>query len=315
MIDVYQKQVFETRETICQVTHNDRLLLECSKVLKNEISEFRKTSSALRRAGILPETYNKSELWHLICSTFSPDSTKRSVTRQKLLIMQLNWLASDEIVCNLRGRLGNMNYTGEINLKRLRRDEQKFQRQLEKASAFMEGATQVRFINFTKRIGDYKGQLKTAREARIFGEEAQRHIRNLSNDLKEITFWGSGEGALPGENDDRANALLERIFESVINACIHLCGFKNEVSEFTTSRDLDLHFQAVMHFRTDFFNCLTADWVESRKLRMTGFCVQKTVDSLGMLMKGLNSRILKMEEELEIIHEESSAILMVAEKI
>ncbi|GAO29740.1 hypothetical protein [Geofilum rubicundum] len=315
MIDVYQKQVFETRETICQVTHHDRLLLECSKVLKNEISELRKTSSALRRAGILPETYNKSQLWHLICSTFSPDSTKRSVTRQKLLIMQLNCLASEEIVYNLSRRLENMSYSGEINLKRIRRDEQKFQRQLEKASELMEGSTQVRFINFTKKIGDYKGQLKAAREARIHGEAAHRHLRNLSNDLREITFWGSGEAALPGENDDHANALLERMFESVINACIHLCGFKSEVNEFAQSRDLDLHFQAVMHFRTDFFNCLTADWVESRKLRMTGFCVQKTVDSLGMLMKGLSSRILKIEEELEIIHEESSAILMVAEKV
>ncbi len=48
---------------------------------------------------------------------------------------------------------------------------------------------------------------------------------------------------------------------------------------------------------------------------MTGFCVQKTVDSLGMLMQGLNSRIFKMEEELEIIYEESSIILKVAEKI
>jgi hypothetical protein len=315
MIDVYQKQVFETRETICQVTHNDRLLQECNKVLKNEITEFRKTSSALRRAGILPETYNKTQLWHLICSTFSPDSTKRNVTRQKILNLQLNWLASEKIVFNLSRRLENMSYTGEINMKRIRRADQKFQRQLEKVSSFMEGPTQVRFITFTNKTGDYKGRIKTARAARVFGEEAHRHLRNLSNDLREITFWGSCEGDLPAESDVHANSLLQGVFESVVNACIHLCAFKNEVSEFNKTRDLDLHFQTVMNFRADFFNCLTADWVESRKLRMTVFCVQKALDSLDMLMKGLNSRILKMEEELEIIHKENSAILMVAEKV
>jgi hypothetical protein len=315
MIDVYQKQVFETRETICQVTHNDRLLQECNKIFKNEISDFRKTTTALKRAGIFPEDFSKLQLWRLISTTFETVADKRSVSQQRLLLLQLKWLASDAIVSSLGSRLAKMNFTGEINIKRIRRDEQKYQHLLEKEAAFMEGSTQVRFINFTNKMGDYKGSLSIARAARELGEEAHRYLRILSEHLKEITFWGKGTGERPAANDHTTNALLEQIFISVINAYVHLCAFKTEVSEFAHSRDLDLHFQAVMHFKDNFFNCLIADWVEARKLRMTGFCVQKTVDSLGMLMQGLNSRIFKLDEELEIIHEESSAILLVAEKI
>ncbi len=304
MIDVYQKQVFETRETICQVTHNDRLLQECNKIFKDEISEFRKTTTALKRAGITPKDLSTSKLWHLVCTS-----------QPNLLLMQLKWLASDAIVSDLAMRLEKMNFTGEINLKRIRRDEQKYQRLLEKEASFMEASTQMRFITFTNKMGDYMGSLSATRAARLLGEAAHGHLRILSDHLKEISFWGNNERDRPAASDYTTNVLLERVFNSVINAYIHLCAFKTEVSEFTQSRDLDLHFQAVMHFKANFFNCLIGDWLEVRKLRMTGFCVQKTVDSLGMLMQGLNSRILKMEEELEIIHEESSAILMVAEKV
>lgn len=315
MIDVYQKQVFETRETLCQVTHNDRLLQACNKILKDEISEFKKTSTALKRAGITPQNLNKKQLWRLICTTFDPEAGKRSVTQQKLFLLQLNWLASEAIVSNLTRRVAKMSFTGEINLRRLRRDEEKYQRLLEKEAAFMEGQTQVRFMTFTNKMGDYKGSLTTARAARELGEEAYVYLRMVADSLKEITFWGKGEGPRPAACDLQANALLERIFNSVINAHIYFCAFKTEVSEFAQSRDLGLHFQSVMHFKANFFNCIIADWVEARKLRMTGFSVQKSVDSLGMLMQGLKSRIFKMEEELEIIHEECSAILMVEEKI
>ena len=304
MIDVYQKQVFETRQTICQVTHNDHLLQECNKNFKVEISEFRKTLAALKRAGITPHNLIKFQLWRLICTT-----------QPKMLLMQLNWLASDTIVSILSRRLEKMNFTGEINLRRIRRDEQKYQRLLEKEAAFLEGPSQLRFVTFTNKIGDYQGRLITARAARELGDIAHGYLHMVTESLKEITYWGNSDGARPAPNDLYANALLERIFNSVINAYIHLCAFKTEVGEFSQSRDLDLHFQTVMYFKTNFFNCLMADWEEARKLRMTGFCVQQTIDSLGMLMQGLKSRIFKMEEELDIIQEESSAILLVAERV
>lgn len=315
MIDVYQKQVFETRETLCQVTHNDRLLHESNKIFKDEISDFKKTTTALKRGGFSPQELTKLQLWRLISSTFETEADRQNTSRQRLLLLQLKWLASDAVVLSLGRRLEKMSYTGEMNLKRIRREEQKYQRLLEKEAAFMEGSTQVRFITFTKKMGDYHGSLRNAVAARELGEEAHRYLRIVVENLKEISCWGNGEETRPAANDHYTNALLEKIFISVINAYVHLCAFKTEVTEFAQSRDFHLHFQTVMHFKDNFFNCLIADWVEARKLRMTGFCVQKTVDSLGMLMQGLNSRIFKMEEELEIIQEECSAIMMVAEKV
>ncbi len=241
MIDVYQKQVFETRETLCKVTHNDRLLLESNKFFKDEISEFRKTTTALKKAGITPRDLSTSKLWQLVCTS-----------QPNFLLMQLRWLASDAIVSDLALRLEPMKYTGEINFKRLRRDEQKYQRLLEREVAFMEPSTQMRFITFTNKIGDYKGSLSTAHAARKLGEAAHGHLRLLSNHLKEITYWGNGEEDRPAAGDYYANALLERVFNSAMNAVIHLCAFKTEVSEFRQSRDLHLHFQAVLHFKSSF---------------------------------------------------------------
>jgi hypothetical protein len=314
MIHIYQKQVFETRETICQVERNDRLLQACNQIFKDEVAEFRNSSATLKRAGISPRNIVKTQLWRLICTSLEPSAGSRSVMQQKDLNLQLNWLASETLVSNIALRLEKMSFTGEIALRRIRREEQKYQRLLEKEVAFMDNATQVRFMTFTNKIGDIKGGLTTAHVARQLGDEAHGYLRLLTERLREITFWGKSEGARPEPNEAHANELLEQIFDSLINATIHLCAFKTEVSALVQSRDLDLHFQAVLHFRTKFFNCITSDWVEARKLRMTGFCVQNTIDSLGMLMQGLKSRIRKMEEELEIIQEECSAILMVTEK-
>jgi hypothetical protein len=66
---------------------------------------------------------------------------------------------------------------------------------------------------------------------------------------------------------------------------------------------------ALREFKDNFFNSLLSDWVEQRKVRMCSFGVQKNIEALDLLLQGLRTKKKRTEEELEILQEESRAIM------
>ncbi|WP_088653675.1 hypothetical protein [Geofilum rhodophaeum] len=309
MLNVYQNEVFETRKAFRRVVHHDRLLQECNKNLKKELAQVRKAATSLRRASIDTEALHPGRLWTLMYEDLGKLALKRRLNRQKVLFVQLNWMAGNAVLEESTRYMERIKGGSRYRRRSIQNREEKVKKLMEQETVALGEQAQIRLMHFTSKMGDCKGQLLTLAEAIALGVEAKSKLHELSLALKGLRFWGNGDQELPEPHDVEANMAFEHIFQLVVPTHILLCGFRNEAFDFINTRDFELHMEALKDFKDSFFNALLSDWVEQRKVRMCSFGVQKNIEALDLLLQGLRTKKKRTEEELEILHEESRAIM------
>lgn len=309
MLNVYQNEVFETRKALRRVVHHDRLLQECNKMLKKELAQLRKAATALRRASVDTEVLHPGRLWTHMYDDLSKLALKRRLNRQKVLFVLLSWMAGNAVLKESTRYMERIKDGSRYRRRSIQNREDKVRKLMEQETVALGEQAQIRLMHFTSKMGDNKGQLMTLAEAISLGAEAKSKLHELSLALKGLRFWGNGDLELPEPDDVEANMALEHIFGLVVPIHVLLCAFRNEAFDFVMTRDFELHMAALREFKDNFFNSLLSDWVEQRKVRMCSFGVQKNIEALDLLLQGLRTKKKRTEEELEILQEESRAIM------
>src|SRR5690554_6457593 len=159
MLNIYQNEVFETRKALRRVVHHDRLLQECNKILKKELAQLRKAATSLRRASVDTEALHPGRLWTHMYDDLSKLALKRRLNRQKVLFVQLSWLAGNAVLAESSRHMERIKGGSRYRRRSIQNREEKVRKLMEQETAGLGEQAQIRLMHFTNKMGDCKGQL------------------------------------------------------------------------------------------------------------------------------------------------------------
>jgi uncharacterized coiled-coil protein SlyX len=303
MFQDFQQQIFETRKIIRHHIHQNLLYDRCLEALKSERSGFRKAETRLKKVGFGFDTNKEVSLRYLFYEVLT--IREKEEERRNLIYMKLNQMAGGRIIQYLTRRVDAFSEL-KSNIKAIETREKKLLQQIDKKVSSLDGANIRSFARFIYRIGDLDADLTEAQTTLELGKKVRDQLTELIQKLKEIDIWGFEEWM---EDKGSQQDITNEVFDHSVNAHMLLCGFKNELHEFSEGRDLKLHLDAISGFKDVFFNNLIIDWMEGSKIKLSAFYARKTLNSLDALLQGLNSRIIKTESELSVTKQEFNALL------
>ncbi len=301
--------ISETRRTIRHQIHQKHVYNNCHQSLRIERSNFKKAEDRLKRHGFgvdLDSTLSLRQVFETILK--DPEHQKKKTPRNQLFT-KLNQMAGERIIDYLNNRV-SFRSQAELDLKLIEKKEKKAINSLDKLLKDYKTVNSFQVVHFALTIENLKADLSELASANKLGLRAAKELKELKKHLTFIHDWG-----LWRETDELSETLLpekdisDTIFDHVVEIHMLLCSFKNELLVFPESRDLILHLEAISDFKNTFFNYLIVDWIEEVKIKLCSAYVRKTLNSLNALLKGLDARIIKTENELSVTTQEQKAIL------
>lgn len=224
--------------------------------------------------------------------------------QQELLISELNFRASKDIVPFLSQRLLGFK-KGLDRLSTLISSQKKLVIKLAKISSNSSVPKAYTLVNYILKIGDLTADMEELVSAIILGEEVKKTLTLIVRQLQKTENWGVKE-----ENEDSQDSInaINEVFKHVVTCEMFICSFKNELREFSAGRDLNFHYDSLADFKSSFFNFLILDWVNEKKIKLSLNYSRKVLNSLGAIMKGLEVKKGRIENEISVTSTEKDAI-------
>lgn len=299
------KQVSETRKHIRFRKHQKALYAKCLSALKSEQLAYRKADTRLKKVRVGFPSSSINSIFLLFHEVLDNHAVGRQQTREELLLLRLNQLAGGQIISFLSERVAYMQQV-DLTVKSLETSERGLISALEKQAALLSDRKAASLARFVFKLEDLKIDLSEANSAIELGEKARLHLVDIIRKSRDVQAWGN----IPSETGEEAplNQIPNELFSHATEGHMLLCAFKNELGEFSQGRDLELHTESLAGFKEAYFRSLILDWLEEGKVKGSTHLVRKKLNSLEAMLKGLKSKAVKIENEIEVISKEIDSI-------
>lgn len=302
MIQSFSIQISEIHQKIREEQHRLHMFERCIFTLQNERKTLKQAQSLINKKSQLKQNHKN------ICSLFqfvlNNEELGRINSRQSILISELNLRAATKIIPFLNGRLGDLEDKSQ-RLRTLIAMEKRVIIQFEKLAAKNKISNAHMLTNYFLKTADLKTDLSELNSARQLANNARENLIALIHHLQSIKELCLPDNAIPTGLDK----VLNQIFVLVIEVEMFLCALKNELKEFSAGRVMNFHLDALVEFKASFFNYLIADWISYGKIKRSGVYCKNLFNSLEALMKGLEKRNGRIENELSLITLEKEAMI------
>ncbi len=300
----YLNQIKELRKAIRLSSYHKKLYGQCLHSFKEHASIIKKAETKLRKVGLGKDETLPNNLAHLFSVWAESKNIKTQKRKQDLVKTKLMQLASIKVHAFLQERVNSL-WEEKRLLKGLITQEKKAIEKLE---------TEIRQINDPK-ISSFVPFIISVENLTIDQEET-KNIYNLGSTalekLNETIKCLLSISEIPIsqiENNSNEGKITSQAFFTTVDAFMYLCAFKNELSQYAENRDLQLHLESLKEFMITFINHLVLDWTEHKKIRQSLLHIRKTANITEALLKGLTSKITKINSELSLTSQELNAIL------
>lgn len=302
MIQSFSIQITEIHQKIREEQHRLHMFERCIFTLQNERKTLKQVQSLINKKYQLKQNHKN------ICSLFqfvlNNEELERINSRQSILTSELNLRAATKIIPFLNGRLGDLEGKSQ-RLRTLIAMEKRVIVQFEKLAAKNTISNAHMLTNYFLKTADLKSDLNELNSARQLANNAHENLVELIHHLQSIKELSLPDNAIPTGLDK----VLNQVFDLVIEVEIFLCALKNELKEFSAGRDMNFHLDALVEFKASFFNYLIADWISYGKIKRSGVYCKNLFNSLEALMKGLEKKNGRIENELSLITLEKEAMI------
>lgn len=302
MIQSINNNISEIHNKIRTEQHRLHLHERCLETLKLEKRILKQSENLIKK-----KIRNRNEFTNFY-SLFehildNPEYGKVNA-QQELLISELNFRASTNIVPFLSQRLSGFK-NGVNRLSSLISSQKKLVIKLEKISNSSSVPKAYTLVNYILKIGDLTADMEELVSAIILGEEVKKTLILIVRQLQKTENWGIKE---ENENSQDSIFAINEVFNHVVTCEMFICSFKNELREFSAGRDLNFHYDSLADFKSTFFNFLILDWVNEKKIKLSLNYSRKVLNSIEAIMKGLEVKKGRIENEISVTSTEKDAI-------
>lgn len=302
MIQSFSIQISEIHQKIREEQHRLHLFERCIFTLQNERKVLKQSQSLINKKSQLKQ--NQKSICSLFQFVLFNEELGRINSRQSILTSELNLRAATKIIPFLNSRLDYLEGKSQ-RLRTLIAMEKRLIVQFEKLAAKNKIYNAHILVNFFLKTADLKSDLNELISARQLANNARENLAALIHRLQAIRELCLPDNSTPTGLDK----FLNQVFDLVIEVEMYLCALKNELKEFSAGREMNFHLDALVDFKTSFFNYLIADWISYGKIKRTGVYCKNLFNSLEALMKGLEKKNGRIENELSLITLEKEAMI------
>ncbi|MFO8000966.1 MAG: hypothetical protein R6U46_06975 [Marinilabilia sp.] len=280
----------ETQKQEALLRYNQ--LLE--KNLKAELRKQKKAETALGRKsipGFDAHAINQySGLKSFFFAVFEKQEKEKEKKRAEFIESSLYYNASSEIIDFFKDEQQKLakQLKAPKEVKSLQRIVSKIKSGTLDKYYYQEVSTMFQFVDRSARIEAVDEEL-----GRVInmGEEALTILRKIIKDLKQEENWGSWEDFFSKNSDpDKIPPTgMDFAYEKAPQADARTRAFSMLVEPFIEGRDMKLHAGNLQDLIESFINNMVYDWKYNSKPKNTLSKTSQTLNSLNMVLHGLNS--------------------------
>ena len=304
MFNTYHNQIKELRKAIRLSAYHKELYEECFDSYKEHTSIIKKTDTQLRKVESGKEAEFPSDMVFLFTDWIESKNIRSKKKQQELINAKLTQMASIYVQSFLKDRVASLSEEKRL-LKGLETQERLVVEKLEKEIHKNNDPKVSSIIPFIISVENLKIDEEETQNIYDLGSGALVKLKESIKDLSKISEFPVS--ILEDNSENGKNAF--RTFFMVVEAYMFMCAFKNELKQYTDSRDLHIHLDSLKEFMSTYINLLIIDWTEHKKIRQSLQHIRNTINIVETLLAGLNKKIIKIKSELTLTSEELNAIL------
>jgi hypothetical protein len=283
--------------------YQKKLYDKCIFSYREHLSIIKKTETKLKKVGSGRHDVPKKDLHDIFNKWLVTDKIRTIHRRQEIVAARLSQIASLKVAHYLKQRIDDLSKEKRL-LKGLESQEAKVIAKLEKKIQDIKDPKVTCFMPFILNTENLAIDLKEIKATLFLGEMAHKNLTKAIKIMKPLSETNADDfSALPQRGE-----LAYTAFTDCVEAYMNLCAFRNELSQYVETRDLQLHLDTIPNFMSTLINQLILDWIESKHFKLSLFHIRKTINIVEALLQGLNVKKNKVEGELAITTQELDAI-------
>jgi hypothetical protein len=303
MFQAYLSELKELRYAIRKVLYQKILYDKCNVSYREHLSIIKKTETKLKKVGSGRNDEPKKDLHYIFNRWLGTNKIRTKHRRQEILTARLSQIASLKVADYLKQRIDDLSKEKRL-LKGLEGQEAKVITKLGKKLQEIKDPKVASFMPFIINTENLSIDLKEIKGTLLLGEMAHKKLTGAIKIMKSLSETNADDFATVPQRGEWAYAA----FSECVEAYMNLCAFRNELSQYVETRDLQLHMDTIPKFMSTLINQLILDWTESKRFKLSLFHIRKTVNMVEALLQGLNVKKNKVEGELAITTQELNAI-------
>ena len=303
MFQVYLSELKELRYAIRRIKYQKILYDKCNASYREHLSIIKKTETKLKKVGSGRNDIPKKDLHYIFNRWLETDKIRTKHRRQEILTARLSQIASLKVAEYLKQRIDDLSKEKRL-LKGLESQETKVIAKLEKKIQETKDPKGASFIPFILNTENLSIDLKEIKGTLLLGEMALKKLSEAIKIMKTLAESNTTDLATVPQRGEWSYVA----FINCVEAYMNLCAFRNELTQYVETRDLQLHLETLPKFMSTLINQLILDWTENKRFKLSLFHIRKTINMVEALLQGLNVKKLKVEGELAITTQELDAI-------
>lgn len=303
MIHLLDIQISDAHTKIRRELRRLHLYQRCLTSFQAERKLYTESDPVLKKK--IKNRAAETDLLSVFLNALQVEDNNKITDPQSQIINELNIRASLRIIPFVRSRLKNIEHNKQ-RLRSLRACEKKLLLQLEKCLLPFDLPKLNILDNYILKIADLRADMEELISARNLGEEIKKAIQDNIHQLLRAE-----KGGLPIdlENPQASGPLLEKLFSNAVTAEMYICAFNYEIREFSAGRDMSFHLEVLRDYKTTFFNHLILDSISETKIRLSLPYSRSFLNSLEVILRGIDARLGRLDNELSLTSVEKEAIL------
>jgi hypothetical protein len=278
---------------------------------KVELKKGKKVQTALSKLSIPdfdPALYEGQGLKTFFYGVFKVQKNESEKSRQNLLRNTLIARANEKALKVFGDEIEQLE--SKVKPGKEIRDLAKLIKKIKTATQkrydYLEVATMLQFI-------DQTAELEIARllldESIAQGTELRKRLAAVSRALKSEQNWGSWELFFSKKVDveNIPPSGVDEAFEEILEVDVLVRKFHFYVKDYFNNRDMTLHTENLVSFVDEFVHSMLIDWMFESKIKATFSRVSQMLNSIDMLLYGLNTLSVRNRNELALSQTERDA--------
>lgn len=303
MIQTLDTQISDTHTLIRRELRRLHLHQRCLNTYQLHRRLFIEAESSLKRR--IKSRGTDVEMLSVFLEGLKITDKKKIRSRQANLLSELNMMTTIRIIPFIRSRL-KIFEKDKQRLRSLKASERKLLLQMEKHLEPYNLPKLKALDNYIIKIADLRADMEELSSARKLGEEIKKAVQAIIHQLVRAEKRGL---PIDFENPQASGPVLNKLFLYAVMAEMHICAFNNEIREFSAGRDMNFHLEVLRDYKTTFFNNLILDCVSESKIRLTLPYSRSFLNSLEVILRGIDSRLGRLDNELSLTTVEKEAII------
>lgn len=303
MIQKLANEISNTHREIRRELHRIHICQRCLAAFEEERSFYLKSNPYLKKK--IKRNGASLGILSVFVERLKGQRKKNNEEYKELLLVELNIRASLQIIPFIRSRLKKSEANKQC-LRSLNATKKRLLLQLEKFSMANDISPFQKLDTYFLKIADLQADMEELISARSWGEKIQKVIQT---NIQELLRAEKEEWPIDFDNPLVSGPLLDKLFSNAVTAEIHICAFKNVLREFPAGRDMNFHLEGIRDYKSTFFNNLILDCENESKIRFALPYSRSFLNSLQAVLKTIDSRLIRINNELMVNTIEKEAIL------